>query len=671
MQMRTGLLLWTGMIIGPMAVEGQSLMDPRVVGLGAYTPAVKDSRGFGWNPGGLTQIRDWDFSVSTYTGVSSADGGFVFHGLTLGKRFMDNEALAIEYSPGTRLRLVVPPTLSVSGIDAPASNDREIEYSEQGSIGFAHRFSQDLSIGVAGRHRLERITDTRISLVPRDSILLMPVSSQIEYEARTWLIDLGVLWTPFQYLSLGATGKNLLRLRDATLPDSLDRLTLPREPIASLATVYRFSPEYLLALNISTDGQGMMGQEWTPGLGIALRNALYVDNHESPAIAAVSLGLGWSYEFVEIGASYLRFTDRTRHSGTISLSDFDAKAVHSLDLNPYVRDRVSLSVKAIFGNIRESLARIEQVEMYGAVYPSSFELFAYRPIGKARVRNVSSKRIQARVSFFVDKFMDAPTESPSFTVEPGEVAEAELTAVFNERVKSVLKMTIRDANIYVTAAPAEAYDDRAQARVLFRGKNDWDGDARSLRFFVTPDDPDVLRTSRDILLQNKEALSVGAGDLDSFRKARVLINGFAGKLMYVSDPKLTADFVQYPSETLKIRGGDCDDMTVCFASLLSSVGISTAFVDVVPPGSPEKSHIYLLFDSGLKPEFGDGISDNSKRYIVRKGKNGTETIWIPIEPTVIARGFEESWTAGAQEYFDEVELGLGLAKGWVRILDVN
>jgi hypothetical protein len=101
------------------------------------------------------------------------------------------------------------------------------------------------------------------------------------------------------------------------------------------------------------------------------------------------------------------------------------------------------------------------------------------------------------------------------------------------------------------------------------------------------------------------------------------------------------------------------------------VGISTAFVDVVPPASPERSHIYLLFDSGLKPEFGDGISDNPKRYVVRKGRNGTETIWIPIEPTVVARGFEEAWTAGAQEYFDEVQLGLGLAKGWVRILDVN
>jgi len=111
-------------------------------------------------------------------------------------------------------------------------------------------------------------------------------------------------------------------------------------------------------------------------------------------------------------------------------------------------------------------------------------------------------------------------------------------------------------------------------------------------------------------------------------------------------------------------------MTVCFASLLSSVGISTAFVDVVPPAQPEKSHIFFLFDTGLSPKFGDRVSSNPKRYIVRKSKTGQETIWIPIESTAITRGFEEAWTEGAQQYFDDVEIGLGVVQGWVHIVDV-
>ena len=57
--------------------------------------------------------------------------------------------------------------------------------------------------------------------------------------------------------------------------------------------------------------------------------------------------------------------------------------------------------------------------------------------------------------------------------------------------------------------------------------------------------------------------------------------------------------------------------------------------------------------------------------MLRRNKTGQETVWIPLETTVISRGFDEAWTAGAQEYFEGVELGLGLAKGWVQIVDVN
>jgi hypothetical protein len=173
------------------------------------------------------------------------------------------------------------------------------------------------------------------------------------------------------------------------------------------------------------------------------------------------------------------------------------------------------------------------------------------------------------------------------------------------------------------------------------------------------------------LLEQRDSLAAQKGIPGQFVKARTVIAAFAGKLQYVNDPRLSADFVQYPSETLTQRGGDCDDMTVCFASLLSSIGIPTAFVDVIPPGHPEQSHIYLLFDTGVEPRFGSSIAGNPKRFVVRRNPQGKETVWIPIETTVVAQGFEEAWSSGAQRYFDDVEIGLGLAHGWVRIVDVN
>jgi hypothetical protein len=671
MRSRTLTAIGAAMLAHTALTSAQSLNDPRMIGFGPTASGVRDSRGFAWNPAGLVLMRDWEFGTSTYSAVGEGEFGFVFHGITLGKRFLDDEAFALEYSPGTRLRLVAPPTLTISGSNLPATNDREVEYREPGTVGFAHRFSSVFSAGVGGRYRAEEIRDTRISLVQRDSVLLYPVSSTSSVQSRTWFLDAGVLWFPSERWTIGLTGRNLIGITDALLPDSLAQFALDRSIMATLGLQFQPSPSVRIGAGVTSGGEANAGAEFLPGLGLALRGALYSDPAEAGPLSAVSLGLGWAYEFLDAGVSYIHFLDQTQHSGTVALESFNASDIHSLDLNPYIRDRLTLAVKVSFGNIRESLARIEQVQLYGAVYPSSFAAFAYRPIGKARIRNTSTKPIEARVSFFVDRFMDAPTESPMVTIPPAGAADVELTAVFNELVKGVEKQVIRDANVYVSAVPAEAYDDRAQARLLFRGRNDWDGNAESLRFFVTPEDPLVLRTTRELLLQQSRSLDGVTPELENFVTARALINGFAGKLVYVNDPALSADYVQYPSETLALRGGDCDDMTVCFSALLSSVGIGTAFVDVVPPEAPGKSHIFLLFDTGLDPRFGTGISENPKRYVVRQGPTGRETIWIPIETTVIARGFDEAWTSGAQQYFDNVELGLGLAKGWVRIVDVK
>jgi hypothetical protein len=266
--------------------------------------------------------------------------------------------------------------------------------------------------------------------------------------------------------------------------------------------------------------------------------------------------------------------------------------------------------------------------------------------------------------------MDQPTESQPASIQPGESVEIPFSALFNDRVKGVPSVTIREGTVGVTAALESEYDDRARARVLIHGRNDWDGSTGSLRYFVTPDDPEIIRTAREIMLKNKDSLEGVPAELGLLRRAKVLCDAFRGTLVYVSDPKHLTEFVQYSTETLRSRTGDCTDMTVCFASLLSSMGISTAFVDVVPPARPEKSHIFLLFDTGISPQFGDHVSSNPKRYILRKSKSERETIWIPLESTAITRGFDEAWTEGAQQYFDDVELGLGLVSGWVHIVDV-
>jgi folate-dependent phosphoribosylglycinamide formyltransferase PurN len=101
------------------------------------------------------------------------------------------------------------------------------------------------------------------------------------------------------------------------------------------------------------------------------------------------------------------------------------------------------------------------------------------------------------------------------------------------------------------------------------------------------------------------------------------------------------------------------------------MGISVAFIDVVPPSTPEQSHVYMMFDSGIPGMDAAAISDNSKRYVIRKNTQGVETAWIPVETTDIRNGFEEAWNSGAAQYFQGAEVDLGIVHGWMKVVDLE
>lgn len=653
--------------MGTQTTYSQSLFSPRAVALGAYDAMVRDVRGFERNPAGLVNMRDWDFLTSTYMSTSGSGDAFVFQGISIGKRFLDRHALAVQYAPGSLLQFAIPTSIAL--IDSiPVSVDQKVTYDEQLALGYGFRVTDELSAGIGGRLRGEKVTDTQYKLIESDTLNLI-VSSEKATRTNTWILDAALLWNPQPELAVSVVGRNLFFAGDE-LPTEYDMFRLQRRAFGEFGAAFNYRDVLNVAGEFSTEQTGTLGVEWLPGSHVAVRGGIYFDGRESAAVSAIAFGLGWSFEFVDVDACYLHFPDQKHRTASFAANTFDPSTISSVDLNSYTQDRVSLSIKATLGTTHESLVRIESVEMPEGIYPAALEAFAYRPIGKVHVKNISSRPLYARVRFMIEKYMDSPTETEAVYLEAGEEKEIPFNAVFNESMKSVPVAVIRDGTVYVSATPAEEYDDKFQARVLIHGRNDWNGDVFSLRYFVAPNDPEVIRYSRDVLIDLKDSVDVAPRDMQVFQKAKVLLNAFAGKLAYVSDPKQTADYVQYPAETLRLGGGDCDDMTVCFSSLLNSVGISTAFVDVAPPSRAEESHIYLLFDTGVETRYGVNISANPKRYVARKNTHGLETVWIPIETTVITRGFEDAWSSGAQQYFDDVEVGLGLVKGWVRIVDV-
>jgi hypothetical protein len=57
-----------------------------------------------------------------------------------------------------------------------------------------------------------------------------------------------------------------------------------------------------------------------------------------------------------------------------------------------------------------------------------------------------------------------------------------------------------------------------------------------------------------------------------------LLNYVSKEIKYVSDPRGTFDYIQSPSDTLKVMAGDCEDQTILLMSMLESVGIDSLIV---------------------------------------------------------------------------------------------
>jgi hypothetical protein len=116
-----------------------------------------------------------------------------------------------------------------------------------------------------------------------------------------------------------------------------------------------------------------------------------------------------------------------------------------------------------------------------------------------------------------------------------------------------------------------------------------------------------------------------------------------------------------------LKGGDCDDLSVAYASLLESVGVQTALVDYKNNGTLR--HVNVLINIELSPSQARLITSNDSKYFIRKNEQGNDQVWIPIETTSLTN-FEEAWNIGVKKFNRDAIDELGIAKGNVEIIDV-
>ncbi|HPG87622.1 MAG TPA: hypothetical protein PLQ29_13065, partial [Spirochaetales bacterium] len=241
-------------------------------------------------------------------------------------------------------------------------------------------------------------------------------------------------------------------------------------------------------------------------------------------------------------------------------------------------------------------------------------------------------------------------------VEKGQSVTVPLYAVFDERVLALTENGSTSAEIaveYSYVGTRRTAKEGLSLSLHHRNAMSWEDDRRAAAF-VSPTDPAVLWFSRYSASVVRDRLRTELPPNLQYALGLFEALKLYG-LNYVIDPNsayvdmsesaAVVDYLQYPSQTLMYRGGDCDDLSILFCSLLESQGIATAFITI--PG-----HIYMAFDLGLSEAEARERFFDPGLLLFRDGR-----AWAPVEITMVKDGFVKAWRVGAKQWIDNDRVG--------------
>jgi hypothetical protein len=328
--------------------------------------------------------------------------------------------------------------------------------------------------------------------------------------------------------------------------------------------------------------------------------------------------------------------------------------------------RAGIGVSLNISEILNPQTRIQgEITEQQRVFPVSYAWYEDNEIAKVRITNNEPNTITAvGLSFFLEQYMNNAVVFASIPrLLPGEQVEVPVTALFNESMLDLTESSNANALVlaeYRSLGARKQTSFPVQIPVYHRNAMSWDDDRRAASF-VSARDPAAVYFARYVesalrgflrpeIPQNVQYALALFEALNSYGINYVIDP--ASSYVEMAENASALDSLNYPYQTLMYRGGDCDDLSILFCSLLEVLGIDTAFITV--PG-----HIYVAFDVGVG---GEELGVRSEEGGVRREELGSWNLrradlieyegkfWVPVEITVPGEGFNRAWRIGAREW---------------------
>lgn len=428
---------------------------------------------------------------------------------------------------------------------------------------------------------------------------------------------------PFKFMGLS------LNADFGTLNPVLENL--PEMQLNSYYGGIKFILPFMERYEVSLSGNGGMFQAKrnTPFGGVYAGAALEGEVKISPSLAFL---LGGSYNY------YIH------------------KQFPFSDVKAFMGFRVNL--KNFFS--KEGVITYDVHEM-NPIFPVLYSRYNENPFGTIEIFNEEDASIKnVQVSFYQEEYMNSPKLYKTIEKIPVGGSEVlDLTAFFNENILSLIEPVRKNSELHVSYSLInERREVSVPLEVSFLNRNNlsWEDDRRAA-VFVSPNDSEVKSYVKDIRRIVRDKINPNKNQ--NLQMAMALFESLSiFGLNYVIDPAssytanvgtTSVDFLQFPYQTLNYRGGDCDDLSILYTSLLEACGIEGAFITV--PG-----HIYTGICVG---QIDDERAFEEEPVLVGSQVFYEGKIWQPLEITMLKDGFDRAMAFGVEEwkkYADEARI---------------
>ncbi len=621
------------------------------------------------NISNYSTTKDWDFSFSLISKLQTSSNLNISI-MSLGKRIKDHYLYA-RFTPGIQQKFIFNSKTEFLVGDTVQNYKTNLSYFEKYGFGYSYNFSDKFFVGASFRYIQQKFSE-EYPTVYKDSVQQIIQIREKVLDKNFWRGDIGLQYKLYPNLKISLATQNLFILKDFDKEDPNSDFGIVRKDYNidnskgliigidySLKNILDFKFDY------ESNHSFVIGSNYNFPISnsfVTIGTQLFHDNAQEPFIAGIFPSISYTNNLFGITFSYLKYFNN--RSEAKSLNEFKKLGIRNIQNNFFSNERINLNFNFAlsFDNFRS--VKFVGIKLNDAIFPTFRDNYLDAPFAIAQVENLSDKKVLLKPSSFIDELNNEVIYSPNISIPPFDTVDVPFFTIINKEASSFDKTKISQAKFILNTSNDEP-DDIILKPILVHDANNWDGKVINLRYFVNSDIEFSKNYSNQIL--NRVKNESNKNNFTPFEIVKILFNEFVKNMTYVSDRRATVDNVQFPSETIELKGGDCDDLSVCFSSILESNGIQTAFLDYKPNGTI--GHVTLLINTKLNPQSVRTITNNDRKYFVRKNIFEKEEIWIPIEITSLTN-FDNAWNIGSEMFYSTAVDKLGLLKNKVEIIDV-